>query len=93
MKFGNEFWLILFWEYIIPKLFAVHPANPAPYMPLSLSLFLLCGRYIQYTKYLFEPKMYVSHLCLAKKTNYKRPAPYFHMFADFFQYSWRIFCL
>ncbi len=23
MKFGNEFWLILFWEYIIPKLFAV----------------------------------------------------------------------
>jgi hypothetical protein len=24
MKFGNEFWLILFREYIIPKLFAVH---------------------------------------------------------------------
>ncbi len=23
MKFGNEFWLILFREYIIPKLFAV----------------------------------------------------------------------
>jgi hypothetical protein len=23
MKFGNEFWLILIWEYIIPKLFAV----------------------------------------------------------------------
>ncbi len=23
MKFGNEFWLILFWEYISPKLFAV----------------------------------------------------------------------
>jgi hypothetical protein len=24
MKFGNEFWLILFREYISPKLFAVH---------------------------------------------------------------------
>jgi hypothetical protein len=24
MKFGNEFGLILFWEYISPKLFAVH---------------------------------------------------------------------
>jgi hypothetical protein len=24
MTFGNEFWLILFWEYISPKLFAVH---------------------------------------------------------------------
>ncbi len=24
MKFGNGFWLILFWEYISPKLFAVH---------------------------------------------------------------------
>ncbi len=24
MKFGNEFWLILFQEYISPKLFAVH---------------------------------------------------------------------
>jgi hypothetical protein len=23
MKFGNEFWLILFWEYISPNLFAV----------------------------------------------------------------------
>jgi hypothetical protein len=23
MKFGNEFWLILFWEHISPKLFAV----------------------------------------------------------------------
>ncbi len=24
MKFGNEFWLILFREYIVPKLFAVY---------------------------------------------------------------------
>jgi hypothetical protein len=24
MNFGKEFWLILFWEYISPKLFAVH---------------------------------------------------------------------
>jgi hypothetical protein len=23
MKFGNKFWLVLFWEYIGPKLFAV----------------------------------------------------------------------
>ncbi len=27
MKFGNEFWLILFREYISPKLFAVRQAS------------------------------------------------------------------
>ncbi len=27
MKFGNEFWLILFWEYISPNLFAVWAAR------------------------------------------------------------------
>ncbi len=27
MKFGNEFWLIFFREYISPKLFAVCPEN------------------------------------------------------------------
>ncbi len=27
MKFGNEFWLILFWEYISPNLFAVLHGN------------------------------------------------------------------
>jgi hypothetical protein len=38
MKFGNDFWLILFWEYISLKLFAVH---------LKYSIVVLCF-YIQY---------------------------------------------
>ncbi len=28
MKGGNKFWLILIWEYIIPKLFAVYKVDP-----------------------------------------------------------------
>ena len=43
MKFGNEYWLILFWEYINPKLFAVHEFTlwesellPNPYIPSCL---------------------------------------------------------
>jgi hypothetical protein len=31
MKFGNEFWLILFWEYISPNLFAVRRKNKRGY--------------------------------------------------------------
>jgi hypothetical protein len=30
MKFGNEFWLVLFQELIIPKLFAVNKPGGTP---------------------------------------------------------------
>jgi hypothetical protein len=41
MKFGNEIWLIIFWEYISPKLFAVGYAETEIIIRLSVQLFEL----------------------------------------------------
>jgi hypothetical protein len=40
MKFGNEFWLILFREYISPKLFAVHVKAEGPHQQATLLILL-----------------------------------------------------
>jgi hypothetical protein len=53
MKFGNEFWLILFWEYISPKLFAVYDTD-SDLPVLSFKIDASMPEYIQGKTWLYQ---------------------------------------